>query len=91
MACLSEMGHVDPKFQTMKAWSDAFFDKKFFQLIRSQQQREDLLSEREYLDAYREELIKCGGQNIKPGVSDAFDFSKIQAYKVIDPGESLLD
>lgn len=91
MACLSEMGRVDPKFLTMKAWSDAFFNKKFFELIRYQQQRPDLMSEREYLDAYRDELIKCGGQNCDPGVSEAFDFSKIQAYKVIDPGETSLD
>lgn len=91
MACLSEMGRVDPKFRTMKAWSDAFFNKQFFELIRREQQRSDLLSEREYLDAYRDELIQSGGQNGNPGVSEAFDFSKIQAYKVVDPGESALN
>ncbi len=91
MACLSEMGHVDPKFRTMKAWSDAFFNKQFFELIRSEQQRPDLLSEREYLDAYRDELIQSGGQYVDPGVSETFDFSKIQAYKVIDPGEPSLN
>jgi len=91
MACLSEMPRVDPKFRTMKAWSDAFFNKKFFELIRYEQQRPDLLSEHEYLNAHREELIKCCGQNSDPGVTESFDFSKIAAYKVIDSGEPALE
>jgi len=91
MACLSEMPHVDKKFKTMKGWSDAFFNKKFFELIRYQQQRNDLMSEHEYLNIYRDELIKCGGQDINPRVSDSFDFSKIQAYQIVDPGQPPLD
>lgn len=91
MACLSEMQWVDKKFRTMKTWSDAFFNKQFFEVIRNEQKRGDLLSEHEYLDTYREELIKAGGQNGNPRGAEAFDFSKIKAYKVVDPGEPVLN
>ena len=83
MACLSELQVVDPKFKTMKAWSDAFFDGKFWEFIRKQHDI-DMLSEIEYLRANREELIKAGCKEIDSNFSEPFDFSKISIDKIVD-------
>ena len=84
MALLSEMPIVDKKWQTMKAWSDAFFDGRFWEFIR-QQHGITMLSEIEYLKAHREELIKAGCKEFPPGFAEAFDFSKVSSYKSVDP------
>lgn len=84
MAIISEMTHVAPEWRTMKGWSDAFFDGKFFEHIRSQH-RIDMLSESEYLNANREKLIEAGCQEVNAPISEPFDFSKVAVNKVIDP------
>lgn len=88
MAILSEMPRVDKKWANMKAWSDAFFDGRFWEFIRKQHGI-TLLSEIEYLKANREKLIQAGCKEVPPGVTEPFDFSKIGTYKVIDPDISL--
>ncbi len=90
MAMLSEMNFVSEQWQSMKAWSDAFFDLKFWEYIR-QQCGIDMLSEHEYLNANREKLIQAGCKEVKPGLSEPFDFSKITAYKVINSEDSLVN
>ncbi len=88
MAILSEMPIVDKKYATMKAWSDAFFQGRFWQFIR-EQHGITMLSEIEYLQANREKLIQAGCKEIPPGFTESFDFSKIGTYKVVDPDISL--
>ncbi len=83
MAALSEMTSVAPQWRTMKAWSDAFFNGTFFESIRKEH-RISMLSEREYLDANREKLIKSGCKEVDTIPAEPFDFSKITVNKIVD-------
>lgn len=83
MAELSEMPIVDKKYQTMKGWCDAFFDKKFWPYIRKQHGI-SMLAEIEYLKANREKLIKAGCKEIKTPTPEPFDFSKISINNIVD-------
>jgi hypothetical protein len=76
-----------------KGWTNGFKDGQpalinkdpsyFFNLIRKQSGI-TLLSEHEYLNAHREELIKAGCKQIESLPSEPFDFSKISIDKIID-------
>ena len=99
MAELHELSHVDKRYQTMKAWSDAFYkgwkyDKitnsffnsdpfYFWNYVRADQ-KIDMLSEHEYFLKHREELIEAGCKIPNPGDTEAFDFSKIDIKQVVD-------
>lgn len=99
MAELHSLSYVDPVYQTMKAWSDAFykgwkFDKKsnnffnldpyyFWNYVRKDQ-KIDLPSEHEYFLKHREELIKAGCKIPDSTYSEPFDFSKIAIEKIVD-------
>lgn len=83
MAILSELPSVDGDWKSVKEWCDAFYNRTFWHFIRKQHGI-DMLSEHEYLNAHREELIQAGCKEIKSPVSDPFDFSKVSTYKVID-------
>lgn len=97
MAVMSDMKYVAPQWKQTKGWCDAFyhgwtFDGEnminktptyFFDYIR-RQHGINHLSEREYLNANREELIKAGGKNVETLPSDSFDFSKVATEKVVD-------
>lgn len=84
MAELSEMPVVSKDYALMKAWSDAFFEGRFWQFIRKQHDI-DMLSEIEYLKANRDKLIKSGCKEIQSPLSQSFDFSKIATNKVVNP------
>ena len=88
MATASEMNHVSPQWQTMKGWSDAFFDGQFFEHIRHQHGI-TLLSEGEYLNAHREELIKAGCKEVETVPTEAFDFSKIAVKHIVDTNTAI--
>jgi hypothetical protein len=90
MAQLSESSHVDKKYQTMKAWSDAFFDGNFWHSIRKQHDI-DMLSEIEYLNANREKLIQAGCKEVDSTFSQPFDFSKISVNKVVDSEAAIIN
>jgi hypothetical protein len=83
MAELSELPIVSTAYRTMKAWSDAFFEGKFWPFIRKQHGI-DMLSEIEYLKANREKLIKSGCKEVNPLLPQPFDFSKITVNKVVN-------
>lgn len=83
MAELSELPVVDKKFLSMKRWSDSFFNRTFWEDIRSEHGI-DMLSEIEYLQANRQKLINSGCQETEMGFTDAFDFSKITVNQVVD-------
>ncbi len=90
MAIISEMKRVSPQWEQTKRWCDAFFNKHFWHLIRKENSS-DWLSEHEYLNAHRKELIQAGGDQLAAEISQSFDFSKVATYKVIDPVTPVLN
>lgn len=88
MATISEMKRVAPQWLQTKGWCDAFFDGVFFEYIRKEHDI-TMLSESEYLNANREELIKAGCKERHPTLPDAFDFSKIAVNKIVDTKAAL--
>lgn len=98
MAELHSLTTVDKRYETMKAWTDAFYkgwkyidgnfvntDPFYFWDFIRKDQRIDMLSEHEYFLKHREELIKAGCQIPDSDVVEPFDFSKIHIKKVVDP------
>jgi hypothetical protein len=74
---------VDKRYETLQAWSVAFFKGTFWEFVRYDQQI-DMPSEHEYFLQHREELIKSGCKIPNPGFSEAFDFDKIQIEQIVD-------
>lgn len=74
---------VDKRYQTMQAWSVAFFKGTFWEYIRHEHGI-NMPSEHEYFLAHRQELINFGCQIPEPGFTEAFDFSKVAVEKIID-------
>lgn len=83
MAIISEMPVVDAKWQCTKYWCDSFFNHTFWEAIRAQHQIR-LLSESEFLNANRSELIKAGCDETDIPLSNPFDFSKVSIKQVVD-------
>jgi len=81
---------VDKRYETMQAWSVAFFKGTFWEFIRHQHDI-NMPSEHEYFLAHREELIKAGGKIPDSNLTDAFDFSKIHVKQVVDPLEPVFN
>jgi hypothetical protein len=90
MAELASLTIVDKQYKTMQAWSVAFFEGKFWEYIRYENNI-DMPSEREYFLQHREELIKAGCKVPDAGYTEAFDFDKINIEKVIDTKEALVE
>jgi len=74
---------VHKRYQTMQAWSVAFFKGTFWEYIRHEHGI-DMPSEQEYLLAHREELVKAGCKESETRVSEPFDFSKVAIEKIVD-------
>lgn len=86
MVELASLAVVDKRYKTMQAWSCAFFEGKFWEYIRYEHDI-NMLSETEYMESHREELIKAG---CKPELSDfsqPFDFSKISTKKIVNSSD----
>lgn len=83
MAELASLLHVDKRYQTMQAWSIAFFEGKFWEYIRHEHGI-DMPSEQEYLIENREKLIKAGCKLSPVKVTEPFDFGKIQVNHIVD-------
>jgi hypothetical protein len=84
MAFLASTMEIVPKeYQTMQAWSVAFFKGTFWDYVRHDQQTK-MLSEHEYFLEHREELIKAGCQFPNADYSEPFDFSKIHIENAVD-------
>lgn len=106
MAELHSLSVVDKRYETMKAWSDAFYKGwkydpfssnfynadpfYFWQYVRADQ-KIDMPSEHEYFLQHREELIQAGCKLPDASYSEPFDFSKISIEKVIDTQEALVE
>lgn len=74
---------VHKKYQTMQAWSVAFFKGTFWEYIRHEHNI-NMPSEHEYFLQHREELIKAGCKIPDASSSEPFDFSKIHIEKIVD-------
>jgi hypothetical protein len=74
---------VDKRYQTMQAWSVAFFKGTFWEYIRFEH-KIDMPSEHEYFLAHRDELIKAGCKIPDASFTEPFDFSKITVKEIID-------
>lgn len=83
MAIISEMPTVDTKWKETKYWCDSFFNHTFWESIRSQHQI-SLLSENEFLNANRAELVKAGCNESDIPLPDSFDFSKVSVKQVVN-------
>lgn len=83
MAELASNIIVDKRYQTMQAWSVAFFEGKFWEYIRHEHNI-SMPSEKEYFLANREKLIQAGCKIPDSTFSEPFDFSKISIEKIVD-------
>lgn len=83
MAELASLAVVDKRYKTMQAWSVAFFEGKFWEYIRYENNI-DMLSEKEYLSANRDKLVKAGCKLPDSKVAEPFDFSKFEIKKIVD-------
>ncbi len=81
---------VHKRYQTMQAWSVAFFKGTFWEYIRHEH-KINIPSEHEYFLAHREELIKAGCQIPNSRIPEAFDFSKIAIEKIVDTETARVD
>ncbi len=90
MSELASLAVVDKRYKTMQAWSVAFFEGKFWEYIRYENDI-TMPSEHEYFLQHREELIKAGCKVPDANSTEAFDFDKISIKKVIDTQEALVE
>ena len=90
MATISETPIVADKWKKTKAWCDAFYNKTFWEYIRKEHGI-SILSELEYLNANREELIKAGAKQVDPSFTEPFDFRKISVEKIVDTKTSIVE
>lgn len=81
---------VHKRYETMQAWSVAFFKGTFWEYIRHEHGI-TMPSEHEYALSHREELIKAGCKIPGPDSADPFDFSKISVKQVIDSIDTSAD
>ncbi len=90
MEALYTSSFVPDELKLMQSWCRGFYEGYFWQLIR-EQQNITLLSQLEYSNAHREELIKSGSNEFTASEPYAFDFSKIAVNKVINSKDTLTD
>ena len=89
MAELTQPGIVvDKRYQTMQAWSTAFFKGTFWEYIRYEHDI-DMLSEHEYFLKHRDELIKAGCKVTNSTTIEPFDFGKISINKIVDTRKAI--
>ena len=80
---------VNKRYETMQAWSVAFFKGTFWEYIRHEHGI-NMPSEHEYFLAHRDELLKTGCKIPDATFSDPFDFSKISVKEIVDPVDSIV-
>lgn len=77
---------VHKRYQTMQAWSVAFFKGTFWDYIRHEH-KINMPSEQEYFLQNREKLIEAGCKVPDASYSEPFDFSKVAIEKIVDTAE----
>lgn len=79
MAELATPGFVvDKPYELMQLWSREFYKGNFWKFIRKQHGI-NMLSQEEWDELNKADLIKAGLESGNPRLSDSFDFSKISA------------
>lgn len=78
---------VHKRYQTMQAWSVAFFKGRFWEYVRYDKGI-NMPSEHEYFLAHRHELIKAGCKLEDFGCRESFDFGKISVNTLVDSPNS---
>lgn len=81
---------VDKRYQTMQAWSVAFFKGTFWEYIRHEHDI-SMPSEHEYFLANREKLIQAGCKIPDATMTNPFDFSKVAIEKIVDTKTALVN
>ena len=81
---------VDKRYQTMQAWSVAFFKGTFWDYIRHEHDIR-MPSEHEYFLANREKLIQAGCKVPDTTMTNPFDFSKISIEKIVDTKTAIVN
>lgn len=76
MATISSMEAVHPRWLRTKIWCDAFFNKNFHEVIR-EETGITLETEKEFLEANREELLQATAKNVDPSSTEPFYFSNV--------------
>ncbi len=79
---------VHKTYQTMQAWSVAFFKGTFWDFVRHHSDIK-MLSQEEHFELARQELLKTGIDISDLNKPQPFDFSKIVAGNFANPGEPL--
>jgi hypothetical protein len=74
---------VHKRYQTMQAWSVAFYKGTFWEYIRHEHDIR-MPSEHEYFLANREKLIEAGCKVPNAAMANPFDFSKVSIEKIVD-------
>ena len=74
---------VHKRYETMQAWSVAFFKGSFWEYIRHEHNI-DMPSEHEYFLSHRDKLLQAGCQLPDSSTVHPFDFSKIEIEKIVD-------
>lgn len=82
MAELSECMIVHPSWKQMKGWCDAFFDLRFWPYIRKESQI-DLLSESEYLNRHRKEIVASSPNQVNPLFTKTLDPVEAMVNQVV--------
>ncbi len=91
MAKLATSNVIVPKeYETMQAWTVAFYKGVFWEYIRHEHNI-DMLSESEYISAHREELIKAGCKIPDSSFSEPFDFDKVSIEKIVDTQAAVIN
>lgn len=89
MAELATPGFVvDKPYELMQLWSREFYKGNFWKFIRKQHGIK-MLSQEEFDELNKADLIKAGLESSDPRPTEAFDFSKISAGKMEYSSESL--
>lgn len=74
---------VHKRYETMQAWSVAFFKGSFWEYIRHEH-KINMPSEHEYFLQHREKLIEAGCKIPDSSYAEPFDFDKIAIEKIVD-------
>lgn len=89
MAELATPGFVvDKPYELMQLWSREFYKGNFWKFIRKQHGIK-MLSQEEWDELNKSDLIKAGLESVEPRAADPFDFSKISAGQVEHSGNAL--
>jgi hypothetical protein len=80
---------VDKRYETMQAWSVAFYKGTFWEFIRYQHDIK-MLSQQEYFESRRHEFIKLGIDIDNPRSAESLDLSKIGIYQMKDSNQAVL-